>query len=65
MEYFRIFLLWVFFIIITTYYGEYIVSREINGFIQLLGFVVVIALVTFVGNETIKVFRNNKKEEEK
>ena len=54
--------MWLAFIVITTYYGEYVVSREVNGFIQLLGFVGMVALVALVGNETIKVL-NNKKEE--
>jgi hypothetical protein len=49
--------------VVTTYYGDYVVSREVNGFIQLLSFVGMVGLLTFVGNETIKVFRNNKKEE--
>jgi hypothetical protein len=51
--------------VVTTYYGDYVVSREVNGFIQLLSFVGMVGLLAFVGNETIKVFRNNKKEEEK
>jgi len=62
MKYFKAFLLWLFFIVITTYYGDYIVSREVNGFIQLLSFVGMVGLLVFVGNETIKVFKNNKKE---
>ena len=63
MKYFKLFLLWLLFIVVTTYYGDYVVSREVNGFIQLLSFVGMVGLLTFVGNETIKVFRNNKKEE--
>ena len=65
MKYFKLFLLWLLFIVVTTYYGDYVVSREVNGFIQLLSFVGMVGLLAFVGNETIKVFRNNKKEEEK
>jgi hypothetical protein len=63
MKYFKVFLLWLLFIVVTTYYGDYVVSREVNGFIQLLSFVGMVGLLGFVGNETIKVFRNNKKEE--
>jgi len=63
MKYFKLFLLWLLFIVVTTYYGDYVVSREVNGFIQLLSFVGMVGLLGFVGNETIKVFRNNKKEE--
>lgn len=62
MKYFKLFLMWLTVIVITTYYGDYLVSREVNGFIQLLGFVGMVALVGLVGNETIKVL-NNKKEE--
>lgn len=54
--------MWLTVIVITTYYGDYLVSREVNGFIQLLGFVGMVALVGLVVNETIKVL-NNKKEE--
>ena len=62
MKYFKLFLMWLGFIVITTYYGDYLVSREVNGFIQLLGFVGMVVLIGLVGNETIKVL-NNKKEE--
>jgi hypothetical protein len=57
--------MWLLFIVVTTYYGDYAVSREVNGFLQLLGFVGMVGLVAYVGNETIKVLTNNKKEEEK
>jgi len=65
MKYFKLFLMWLLFIVVTTYYGDYAVSREVNGFLQLLGFVGMVGLVAYVGNETIKVLTNNKKEEEK
>jgi hypothetical protein len=57
MKYFKVFLLWLFFIVITTYYGDYVVSREVNGFIQLLGFVGMVGLLAYVGNETIKLLK--------
>jgi hypothetical protein len=57
MKYFKVFLLWLFFIVITTYYGDYIVSREVNGFIQLLSFVGMVGLLVFIGNETIKLLK--------
>ena len=62
MKYFKLLLMWLAVITVGTYYGEYVVSREVNGFIQLLGFVGMVALVGLVVNETIKVL-NNKKEE--
>jgi len=63
MKYFKLFLMWLGFIAITSIYGEYVVSREINGFLQLLGFVGMVGLLMYVGNETIKIFLKTKKEE--
>ena len=57
MKYFKLFLMWLAFIVITTYYGDYLVSREVNGFIQLLGFVGMVALLVYLGNETIKLLK--------
>jgi len=59
MKYFKVFLMWVALIATATYYGEYVVSRELNGFIQLVGFVGMVGLLALVVNETIKVI--NKK----
>ena len=59
IKYFKVFLMWVALIATTTYYGEYVVSREVNGFIQLVGFVGMVGLLALVLNETIKVI--NKK----
>ena len=59
MKYFKVFLMWVALIATATYYGEYVVSREVNGFIQLVGFVGMVGLLALVVNETIKVI--NKK----
>jgi hypothetical protein len=61
MKYFKLFLMWLGFIVITSMFGEYIVSREVNGFLQLLCFVGEVGILTYVINETIKFF--NKKEE--
>ena len=58
----KIFLLWVCLIALTSLYGEYIVSREVNGYIQLLGFVGMVVLFGYVINETIKFLTINKKE---
>lgn len=62
MKYFKILMLWIVFMIITTLYGEYIVSREVNGFIQLLGFGLLAGNLIFLGDETVNVLFKNKKE---
>jgi hypothetical protein len=51
--------------VIATLFGEYVISRELNGTIQLLGFVGMVGLVIYVGNETAKMLFNNKNKEEK
>jgi hypothetical protein len=51
--------MWTALIATATYYGEYVVSREVNGFIQLVGFVGMVGLLALAVNETIKVI--NKK----
>ncbi len=53
--------MWLGFITIGTMFGEYVVSREVNGFLQLLCFVGVVGVLMYVINETIKLF-NKKKE---
>ena len=53
MKYFKLFLMWLGFIAITSIYGEYVVSREVNGFLQLLSFVGMVGLLMYMGNETI------------
>lgn len=62
MEYFKILLMWIGFITITSLYGEYIVSREVNGFIQLLCFVGLITVLILLGDKTVNVLFKNKKE---
>ena len=62
IKYFKVFLMWVGFIATATYYGEYVVSREVSGFIQLVGFVGMVGLLALVGNETIKLLNNKNKE---
>jgi hypothetical protein len=61
MKFFKVFLMWLGLITIGTMFGEYVVSREVNGFLQLLSFVGLIGVLMYVINETIKLF--NKKEE--
>jgi hypothetical protein len=55
--------MWLGLIVVASFYGEYVVSREVNGFIQLLGFVGMFGLLILVGSETIKQLINFKKEE--
>ena len=63
MKYFKLGLMWLGLVVIASLYGEYVVSREVNGFIQLLGFVGMFGLLILVVNETIKQLINFKKEE--
>jgi hypothetical protein len=61
MKFFKVFLMWLGFIAIASWFGEHIVSREVNGFLQLLSFVGLVGVLMYVINETINLF--NKKEE--
>jgi hypothetical protein len=61
MKFFKVFLMWLGFTTIGTMFGEYVVSREVNGFLQLLSFVGLVGVLMYVINETINLF--NKKEE--
>lgn len=61
MKFFKVFLMWLGFITIGTMFGEYIVSREVNGFIQLLSFVGLVGVLMCVINETIKLFKKEEK----
>ena len=54
--------MWVCLIALTSLYGEYVVSREVNGYIQLLGFVGMVVLFGYVISETLKFLTINKKE---
>jgi hypothetical protein len=59
MKYFKILLLWLGFITITSLFAEYIISRELNGFLQLLSFVGLVGIFIFAAHETITIFKNN------
>ncbi len=65
MKYIRIFLMILGLFVIATLFGEYVISRELNGATQLLGFVGMVGLVIYVGNETAKMLFNDKNKEEK
>jgi hypothetical protein len=60
MTYFKLGLMWLGLIVIISIFGEYIVSREVNGYLQLLSFVGVIGILIYVINETYKIFKNKK-----
>ncbi len=63
MKYFKLFLMWVGYLVLTSLFGEYVVSREVNGFLQLLSFVGMVGVLMYIGNETIKILFKTKKEE--
>jgi hypothetical protein len=63
MNYFKLGLMWLGFIVITSLYGEYIVSREVNGYLQLLGLVGLIGVLIYLGDITANnLFKNKNKE---
>ena len=61
MKFFKVFLMWLGFIAIGTMFGEYVVSREVNGFLQLLSFVGLVGALIYVINETINLFKKEEK----
>jgi hypothetical protein len=62
MKYFKVFLMWLGFIVIASLCGEYAINRPVNGYIQLLCLVGLVGLVIYLVDETVSVI-NNKKEE--
>jgi len=63
MRYFKLGLMWLGFIVITSLYGEYIVSREVNGYLQLLGLVGLVGVLIYLGDITTNnLFKNKNKE---
>jgi hypothetical protein len=60
MKYFKLLLMWLGFIAIASWFGEHIVSREVNGFLQLLSFVGLVGVLIYISNETIKLFKKTK-----
>jgi hypothetical protein len=61
MKFFKVFLMWLGFITITSIFGEYVISREVNGYLQLLSFVGLVGVLMYVINETIKLFKKTEK----
>lgn len=45
---------------ITSLFGDLVISQNVNGFLQLIGFVGVIGLLMVIGNETIKILTKSK-----
>jgi TRAP-type C4-dicarboxylate transport system permease small subunit len=64
MKYFKLFLMWLGFITIASMFGEYIISREVNGFFQLLCLVGVVGIFMYVADETFDLITNKKNKEE-
>lgn len=60
MNYFKLGLMWLGFIVITSLYGEYIVNREVNGYLQLLGFVGLVWVLIYLGDITASILFKNK-----
>jgi hypothetical protein len=63
MKYIKLGLMWVALVVVASLFGEYVISRELNGFIQLLSFLGMFGLAMYVGGETIKQLTINKEEE--
>jgi hypothetical protein len=59
MKYFKLFLMWLGFITVTSMFAEHIISREVNGFLQLLSFVGLLGVLMYTINETVNLFKNN------
>jgi hypothetical protein len=62
MKYFKVLLMWLGYIATTSIYGEYVVSREVNGFLQLLWFVGLVGVLIYLTNETANILFKNKKQ---
>ena len=61
MKYFKLAVIWLAFISTVSLFGEYIISREVNGFLQLLSFVGLVGTLIYVINETINLFKKEEK----
>lgn len=61
MRYFKLFVIWVGYLTLVTLLGEYVISREVNGFLQLLSVVGLVGLTIGVINETVNLIKNKTK----
>lgn len=64
MKYFKLILIWLGFIVLMSMFGEYIISREVNGFFQLLCLAGVAWIFICVVDETFDLITNKKNKEE-
>jgi hypothetical protein len=64
MKYFKLILIWLGFIVLMSMFGEYIISREVNGFFQLLCLAGVVWIFIYVVDETFDLITNKKNKEE-
>ena len=60
-QFLKLFLVWLVAYLIISFYGEYVLSRDVNGFLQLFGFIGVIAVLIYVIGETTKFIKTKKK----
>ncbi len=63
MEYFKLFLRWLGFITMLSLFGEYIISDNVNGFIQLICFFVLVWILVYLSDETIDIFKNKENDD--
>ena len=63
MNYFKVVLMWLGFIVVMSLYGEYIVNREVNGYLQLLGFVGLVGVLIYLVDITASILFKNKNKE--
>jgi hypothetical protein len=52
--------MWLGFIVIGSSCGEYVISRPVNGFVQLLCVVGLIGLLIYLVGETITIIKNKE-----
>lgn len=55
MKYFKLFLMWLGFVAVTSVFGEYIVSREVHGAIQLISFIGLVGVFMYLSGETVNI----------
>jgi hypothetical protein len=60
MKYFKLAVIWLASISTVSLFGEYVISRPVNGFLQLLSFVGLVGVLMYVINETINSFKTKK-----
>ena len=54
--------MWLGFIAITSAVGEWVISREVNGFLQLLSLAGLLGILMYIAGKTMDVlFKNQKK----